>query len=215
MSAFENKIIIQQLEAAFKGSLPGKTAHQKLAHPDRMAMLELQQIQNARRGAVMIALSENKSGAILFPLIQRSNYDGVHSGQIALPGGKFEKQDLKLSNTAIRETKEELGITIYENQIVGELSNLYIPPSNFLVNPFVSYSATSHLHIKDEREVADVIEVNLDHLINEWHAKVRTTSLSNGKQVNLPSYEYKGHIIWGATAMILTEFKMLLTKKPS
>ena len=144
-----------------------------------------------------------------FSLIKRSNYSGVHSGQISLPGGKFDKNDSSLKETALRECGEELGINIDLKKDLFALTPLYIPPSNFIVTPYLAYENFYPKFNPDSREVALHIEISIEELKK---LKIENKFLRNEyrNEYSIPCYIYKRHIIWGATAMILSEFKSLL-----
>ena len=130
---------IDQLKSKFKQPLPGTASHLKLAPPNR-AKEELLEKQNyllaARQSAVMVLLYP-VDNQLRTAFIKRSEYDGIHSGQIAFPGGKKEKTDQNFEETALRETFEEVGIKSDEIELIGQLSDLFIPPSNFIVTQMV------------------------------------------------------------------------------
>ena len=142
-------------------------------------------------------------------LIKRSEYQGVHSGQISFPGGKSELSDASLEETALRECREELGISLEAVPKLIPLTPLYIPPSNFLVSPFITYNPQDPDFFPDAREVASHIELPLFKLME---LEIEQRKLAEGPLQGspVPCYFYQGHIIWGATAMILTEFKVFL-----
>jgi 8-oxo-dGTP pyrophosphatase MutT (NUDIX family) len=190
--------------------LPGRDAQLRLAHTERKMNLARYKIpQDAKWGSVMILLYEEEN-KIKFPLILRPDYDGVHSGQIGLPGGKFESADENLLTTALRETQEEIGIPLNDVEVLGKLTELYIPPSNFLVHPHVGKLNYRPSFFPDKREVIKVIEVPLDDLMDETTVHEKEIKLSNGLQIITPYFYMDGHAVWGATAMILSELKTIL-----
>ena len=190
--------------------LPGKKAQLKAAPANRFKNISKNVInlKRAKKAAVLIYCYPKKEKTY-FSLIKRSNYNGVHSGQISLPGGKFDKNDSSLKETALRECGEELGITIDSNKDLFPLTQLYIPPSNFIVTPYLAYENFYPKFNPDSREVALHIEISIEELKK---LKIEKKILINEYQNDslIPCYTYKGHIIWGATAMILSEFKSLL-----
>ena len=190
--------------------LPGRDAQLRMAHAERKINISRYKIpQDARWGSVLILLYEDEN-KIKLPLILRQTYDGVHSGQVAFPGGKFEAADENLVNTALREASEEIGIIKDDVVIIGELTNLYIPPSNFLVHPHVGAMKYKPEFFPDANEVEKVIEVSLDDLMNESLVNEKEITLSNGLKIVTPYFDLQGHTVWGATAMILSELKTVV-----
>lgn len=190
--------------------LPGQEAQFRMAHAERrINSARYKMPDDHRKSAVMIMLYQ-KYDRIKFPLIIRSVYDGVHSGQVALPGGRFEQGDETLIGTAIRETCEETGVFNKNIKVVGALSELYIPPSNFLVNPFIAVHPHAPGFIPHEREVARIVEMDIEKILDEKLICEKTIKLSNGVSINTPCFEIDGLTVWGATAMILSEFKSVL-----
>ena len=157
----------------------------------------------------MIMLYETDQG-IKFPLIVRPVYDGVHSGQVALPGGSVEHSDRSLLETSLRETEEETGIFKNNVEVIGKLTELYIPPSNFLVTPFVGIHTSKPIFIPHSREVARIVELNLEKIMDEKLIYEKNMKLSSGVTALTPYYDFDGLVVWGATAMILSEFKSVL-----
>jgi len=191
--------------------LPGDAAHQKMAPPERLALIKNLDIENLnpRKAAVMM-LFYPKDTIVHIVLIVRNSYKGIHSSQIAFPGGKVEVYDASIEHTAIRETQEEIGVIAEEIQIVRAFSEVYIPPSNFRVFPFLGYYETEPVFIPDPREVADIIELALDDLLDESHVEVNRISASYREDVDVPVFRVNNHVVWGATAMMLNELKEVL-----
>lgn len=190
--------------------LPGQEAQFRMAHAERRIDKARYKLpENHRKSAVMIMLYKSGNN-IKFPLIIRPVYEGVHSGQVALPGGSFEPPDITLKGTAIREACEETGVLQKNLKVVGELSELYIPPSNFLVNPFIAIHDKKPEFIPHEREVARIVEMDLEKILDEKLIGEKTIKLNTGVSIHTPVFEINGLTIWGATAMILSEFKSVL-----
>ena len=145
-------------------------------------------------------------------MLFRSEYGGVHSGQISLPGGKFEETDESLIYTALRESQEEIGIDPGQVQIIGQLTEMYIPPSNFQVTPVVGYQASRPHFTADPKEVAKIIEIKLEDLLDERNRQMKKMKISLGFSLKVPSYFINKNIIWGATAMILSEFREIVAE---
>ena len=200
----------RQLRQRLVLPLPGTDAQYKMANAERRVNSSRIKIpDNHRKGAVLILLYENEN-KICFPLILRPEYDGVHSGQIALPGGSFEMEDENLQNTALRETQEEIGIFKNDILVLGSLSSLYIPPSNFLVHPYIGMLKYRPHFVPDDTEVAGIIETDLESIMDEKLVGEKVIKLSNGMEIHTPFYGIQNQTVWGATAMILSEMKSLL-----
>lgn len=143
-------------------------------------------------------------------LIERQAYDGVHSAQVGFPGGKVEQEDASLHETALREMEEEVGIDRNVPLFVRELTHLYIPPSRFLVHPFVYCLMELPPLEKDPREVKEIIHMPLAHLLDANSIVEGKITMSHGVAIKTPYFEFEGFKIWGATAMMLSEMKRLL-----
>lgn len=164
---------------------------------------------NYKIAAVQILLYSQKDG-FYFPLMKRTNYNGPHSGQISLPGGKYEKLDKNLEETAKRETEEELGINRKLMNSIFSLSDLFIPPSNFMVTPYLSYLDEFPDFNPDKNEVYEILEVPLNELMNNKLVKSKKIKHSSSMVLDTPYFELQNQVVWGATAMILSELKQLL-----
>lgn len=189
--------------------LPGQNAHKALAPPER-PFLTTQEInlQIPKKAAVLIVIHPNQNNEACFTLTERASYEGVHANQISLPGGKFENLDIHLYNTACRETFEEIGLVIDSTNKHLALTELYIPPSNFLVSPYVT-TYTKTPTYSTNKEVKNVFSVSIHTLLytSLESAIVNTSYLNN---LNVPVFQFSGKIVWGATAMILNELKEVL-----
>lgn len=198
-----------KLKRVLAEPLPGVSAHQKLAsHQVIDARSIIKQVKNPRFGSVLILLYEHQN-TLFTSLMMRPQYEGVHSGQVSFPGGKREDDESPLE-TALRESHEELGIIPSEVEIIGELSEIYISPSRFLVTPFVGKAQKRPNFQLDPFEVESLIEVPLSVLFNDNIQSVQQITLPMGRGLyQAPCFEYDNHIIWGATAMIISEFKTI------
>lgn len=144
----------------------------------------------------------------------RPSYNGVHGGQISLPGGKWETTDTDMAATALRETHEEIGVESSKIRLIGALSPLYIPPSNYIVYPFIGLADSKPDFMADPAEVEALIEINLEDLLDKNTSTLRKVILGDGKTFEVPCYVFGEVVIWGATAMILSEFTELLQSIP-
>lgn len=145
-------------------------------------------------------------------LILRKSYPGIHSNQIGFPGGKLETQDENLMATALRETYEEVGVHPSRVTIVRELTPLYIPPSNFKVSPFLGISGEPLSFTLQDDEVEEVIEVPLRMLLDKNYQGTSILRTSYSPKMEVPVYNFRGHTVWGATAMMLSELRDLIIK---
>ncbi|TBW28939.1 CoA pyrophosphatase [Gramella sp. KN1008] len=197
-----------------KMALPGERAHIKLAPLTRIK--ELSQIdmtgRNPQEAGVMAVFYPGRDLQTHLVLILRKSYKGVHSNQIGFPGGRVEAQDRDLRDTALRETEEEVGIPQDQIEVIKELSRLYIPPSNFWVQPYLGIVEKTPLLTPQESEVEEILEVRLTDFMNEENMISETLSTSYAKNIEVPAYKLNGHIVWGATGMMLSEIRELLLK---
>lgn len=190
--------------------LPGSESHRLLEPPTRKNFPDKPR-RNARRSSVLILIYP-KAGKYYTITILRPQYDGVHSGQISFPGGQFEEGDESLLKTALRETQEEIGVEITEEQIAGKLSDIYIPPSNFLVTPYVAIINEVPEMRKDSFEVEKLIEVSLEDIIHPGAIVRKNLNLEKYGNVHVPCFYVDHNIIWGATAMIMSELRTIISK---
>ena len=150
----------------------------------------------------------NKETSVVF-IVRKSN-SGIHSSQVGFPGGKPEKQDVDLSQTAIRETHEEIGVNIKTIKIIRPMTEVFIPPSNFVVKPYIGYTLKTPNFTPQISEIDSIFEVSLKSILNFNNQKKSIVKTSYGPTISVPSFVFNGHIIWGATAMILIEIVSLL-----
>ena len=200
---------IDDIRGALQKPLPGLTAQIKLAPEYRVENLRAAPPPDARAAGVLILLYPFND-TWHFPLMKRVEDGLVHGGQISLPGGSQEAGE-SLRETALREACEEIGAACAEVEVIGQLSTIYIPPSNFLVTPTVGYVAQRPDFRCDSREVAELIEVPVSTLFDRDVVKREPWSLRD-VTVDVPFYQIGAHKVWGATAMILSEFSMLLAE---
>lgn len=166
-----------------------------------------QKAKNYRKSAVLILLY-HKEERLKSILIERSSYHGAHSGQISFPGGKYEEEDMHLVNTAIRETYEEIGVITSPMDVLGALSPVAIPISQFAVYPFICLIPFVPAIQKEPNEVIDAIEFDVMDFIK--HATIEERKVQAiDRELIVPCFLINGHIVWGATGMILNEFREL------
>lgn len=186
-------------------TLPGKSAHLTMAPDHRIESLMVEKVPpaNAVKSAVLVLLLPF-SEELEVVLIRRNKYNGIHSDQISFPGGKCDKDDTDFVHTACREAYEELGISRSDIKIIGNLSKLYVPPSNFLIFPVLAIAEKRAEYKPDPREVAGYIHAPLSKF-NPSNVLRSRVLAGPGLWIEAQSYIIDGHIIWGATAMILAE----------
>lgn len=165
--------------------------------------------KNPRKAAVLALFYPNEHQETCFSLMERAAYNGTHSAQISFPGGKVEPTDKNMEHTALRETSEEFGISLENITVVKELTTTYIPPSNFLVTPFIGFCLTKPDFIPNN-EVKQVLEIKVSDLLNEKNKTTTIISTSYQKNMETPCFLLNGHSVWGATAMMLNEIKHML-----
>jgi 8-oxo-dGTP pyrophosphatase MutT (NUDIX family) len=203
---------IELLQKLFAEPLPGANSQLLMGSDMRMKELMLTPENEYTKKSGVLILLYPKNGELFSVLIQRPEYDGIHSGQMAFPGGKYELIDADLSQTALRETHEEIGVNSETITITGALTKLFIPPSNYSVFPFVGFTETTPVFKTDPQEVAGIVEYNINCLLDDSIVKVKDINIRNKFSIRAPYFDIGGKTVWGATAMILSEFKVLLKK---
>jgi 8-oxo-dGTP pyrophosphatase MutT (NUDIX family) len=201
---------IELLQNGLKKPLPGQYAQKSMSPlPIDPKRFDFNFSEDPKKGAVLILIYPEGKNAF-FPLIKRPTYPGVHSGQIAFPGGKMEPEDENLAFTAIREAWEEVGILPEDVKLLGSISDLFVPASNFLVSPIIGYSEKKPQFIPERKEVDRIIETPLDLLLRLETRKHRVLEVGGRVKLNAPYFDIENEIVWGATAMILGEFLQIL-----
>ncbi|WP_299123342.1 CoA pyrophosphatase [uncultured Winogradskyella sp.] len=193
-------------------SLSGETSHAKMSPPYRLELAEKmkEKAKTAKKAGVMALFYPNNEGETYLVLILRKTYKGVHSAQVGFPGGRYEDEDKDLMITAMRETREEIGVPEAMMTIIKTMSPLYIPPSNFIVHPYIGVSESTPNFVKQDEEVEAIIEVKLLDFLDEVNSINARVPTSFDVEVDVPAFKLNGHIVWGATAMMLGEIKDLL-----
>jgi 8-oxo-dGTP pyrophosphatase MutT (NUDIX family) len=207
---------LERLQQTLTGPLPGQAAQMEMApapveqYPERWKTP-----QNYREAGVLLLLYQTTDYEPLpdwhMVLTKRPEYPGAHSGQISLPGGRREL-DEPLPRTALRETEEEIGVTVSDQAIVGSLSPLYTPPSNFCIFPFVATISSRPDFDPDTREVAALLEVPINMFFDPAFRDEELWHFENSGSRRVPFFNILGHKVWGATAMILSEFVSLFAE---
>lgn len=204
-SEFTNQI--EKLQSKSLGGLPSQF---KLAPKLRTQFSEaLIKSKNPKQAAVLALFYPDKNNQTRFLLTERASYNGAHSAQISFPGGKVEENDKNLKITALRETFEEVGVSSKNIKIVRQMSDAYIPPSNFLVAPFIGVTNNKPT-FNPNNEVATIIEVLASDLLDNSNLTSVNMETSYMKKIEVPCFKLNDYVVWGATAMMLSEIKDLL-----
>lgn len=195
-----------------KSNLPGVDSHFKLAPLMRVKLgkkLNLDNL-NPKNSAVAALLYPDEHNQLIMVFMLRKTYKGIHSNQIGFPGGKVEESDGTLLTTALRETFEEVGVPASAIQIIKTLTQVYIPPSNFLVQPFLGILQEKPNFVLEEKEVERLIEIPLYQILDDTYLNTKKITNSYTNDVEVPAFQFDEDVIWGATAMMLSEIKDLI-----
>ncbi len=203
-------IFVNELSKHLSEPLPGYASHAKMIPAERLAdMQKTEGLQHAMPSSVLIALFE-EAGDVFTLLIKRTADNGPHSGQISFPGGKKDSRDRTFIDTAIREAGEEIGLDPGQIIVLGQLSPLFVAPSNFVINPIVAVIEPPIKLALNSEEVEYIIELPITKL--EDFVTVQNIEVRGRVLRDMPCFSCNGHVIWGATAMILQELRDVLAK---
>lgn len=202
---------IKQLKERLELPLPGEKAQLLMGSDVRMKELKwLHENRKTKNSGVMILLYPYKN-TIFSALIQRPKYRGTHGGQMALPGGKMEIEDTDIVQTALRETEEEIGVSRNEIRVIGSLTRLYIPPSNFVIFPAIGYVEKRPSFTPSPEEVDEIVEWDIMTLLSPEIKKTTRIKVLKIASFKAPYFDIQNRIVWGATAMVLSEFREVLS----
>jgi 8-oxo-dGTP pyrophosphatase MutT (NUDIX family) len=202
-------VLINNLVERLKRELPSALAHDPMrAIPVGPFKPNFKQSFPVRTGSVLILLYEDNH-ELKFPLIKRPDYQGAHGGQISLPGGKTEPGEDSI-DTALREAHEEIGIKTSDVNVLGRLSEFHVIPSNFLITPVVGAIEYKPHFIPDDYEVAKILNGTVADLIKDDAVFVTEILASGQYKMQAPHFKIEDEIVWGATAMMLNEFRVVL-----
>jgi 8-oxo-dGTP pyrophosphatase MutT (NUDIX family) len=200
-----------KLKAELQKDLPGTEVQWQMASSDRM-MKNFPRVpeKNARVAAVFILLYP-EAGSVYTVFMQRPDYDGFHGGQISFPGGKKEPFDKDIIQTALREANEETGADTSKTEILGTLTPLFIPVSNMIVTPVVGWNEKKPVFNHRPEEVVFLFDASIERLLDPSIVKTKPFKI-RGEMINVKYFDYDGHVIWGATAMMLHELLTIIKK---
>jgi 8-oxo-dGTP pyrophosphatase MutT (NUDIX family) len=199
---------INILKQTLKQTLPGEKAQLQMA-PTNRPNIKIESLKETdyKKSAVIVLLCKDEDDSTFIPLIERETYNGLHSGQIGLPGGKFDANDESLEQTAKRECYEEIGLQNYE--LLSKLTPLYIPVSGFLVQPYLAYYELKNPNfVRQQREVKTILKLKVKQLLDD--SFIKHGNLSPTVDLKHSYFDIDNYKIWGATAMILNEVKAVL-----
>lgn len=202
-----------KLKAELAKELPGEMAHSMMMPMVRDDNLKMPSGNPPpMNSAVLILFYPDEHGHPRFPLIQRPEYKGAHSAQVSFPGGKMEPEDQSLVETALREAEEEIGIQKENVEVVGKMTDLFIWVSNFMVTPIVGILDHRPNFVMDESEVDAIIETDLYDIINPLKRKEDTIIIREKYKIHTPYFDIDNRVVWGATAMMLSELSLIVDK---
>ncbi len=192
--------------------LPGEVFHFKMAPIERLKELKenAYKINTAKKAGVMVLFYPAENLETRLILILRKTYKGVHSAQIGFPGGRFEIGDELLQGTALRETEEEIGIPREAITVLKKLTEIYIPPSDYFVQPYLGITANTPRFQAQEAEVEALLEVPISIFMDDKILITTKLTTSYATEIEVPAFFVNGHVVWGATAMILSEVREML-----
>ena len=198
---------ITQLEITITNYLPGEESQQKM-RVNYDQSIELPFSKNNSTASAVLILLYLEDNEIHFFLTKRSNELEHHKGQISLPGGTQEENE-ELTHTALRETQEEIGINKTSISIIGSMTPLFVPVTGFMIHPFIGYSSNKLEPTPDPSEVEAIFSVNISDLLNETNQTIEKRNI-RGYDVEGPYFKLNNYEVWGATSMILSEFRDLI-----
>jgi len=198
----------KQLKEHLNGPLPGVEAQFRMAPAQRRPLPNFRKPPKKARTAAVLALFIPVDKQPHLVLTERNRYPGTHSGQISFPGGAREPEDRSFTHTALRETYEEIGVAPESIEVLGALTPLYIPPSNFWVQPYCGICRKAPEFKLQEEEVARL-------LITPWrefNQCYKAQDLEVRPDFWAPAYPLQEGPVWGATAMMISELAHLEVK---
>jgi 8-oxo-dGTP pyrophosphatase MutT (NUDIX family) len=205
--------VLRRLREGLGGPLPGHAEFMALSGYPRPDLAAVRLLDPPPKPSAVLALLFPRGGELRTLLMRRPVYRGVHSGQVSFPGGKQEPGDADLLQTALREFREETGADTGSHEVIGALTPVYIPPSNYLVTPYVAYTEALAGLSPDPREVAAIIEAPVSALLREDVVRRGRVPLPDGRSTReVPYFALCGEVVWGATALMLAELRELLRR---
>lgn len=200
---------VDMIEGALRKPLPGLKAQLRMApRPGSLKLPEPHRMPR-KSGVLVVLFPDAVRDDLCLVLTRRTERVADHKGQISLPGGAADPEDASIVHTALREACEEVGVCSDAMRVLGSLTPVYIPPSDFCVQPYVAYLSSPPQFSPQPEEVAEILEVPLSHLLDERNVVVEEWIL-DGEKKQVPYFDVYGHKVWGATAVVLSEFIAVL-----
>jgi 8-oxo-dGTP pyrophosphatase MutT (NUDIX family) len=200
--------LVGDLTLRLQQPLPGAEAHNLLRAFPMGVIPSFEHKTPPRPGSVLIVLYPD-TGQLYFPLIKRPDYLGAHSGQVSFPGGKAEAGETPIE-TALREAREEIGLDAQQVQVIGKLSEFFVIPSNFMVTPILGVLEGKPHFVPDDYEVSRILQGNILDILPDDAIKTAEILAAGRYRMMAPHFEIDGEIVWGATAMMLNEFRWIV-----
>lgn len=204
----DHRARLARLEERLRNPMPGLSAQLRMVPEPRPGQKTYEEVQDTCRPAAVLVLIYPRRGRLHLVLTLRTSKVDHHRDQVSFPGGKMDSHET-ICEAALREAAEELGVPAEAVRVLGQLTPLYVPPSNFCIYPVVGAAEKRPRFRPAPAEVAEVIDLPLDALLDPGGLRREVWSL-NGRETIVPYYAHAGHKIWGATAMILAEFVELI-----
>jgi 8-oxo-dGTP pyrophosphatase MutT (NUDIX family) len=195
-----------EIQAALSGTLPGHAAHNRVMSYPRSTAYEARLLQPPPKESAVLMLLFPKGHQLQTLFIERPANQGTHSGQLAYPGGRLEEGEDHLT-AALRESQEEVGLDPNRVEILGSLSPLYIPPSHFVVQPYVGFLVEEYPWKINPHEVVRVLPFSIEKLMTPDSLITQSVPIQQGgRSIEVQGYAIENRFMWGATAMIVHEF---------
>ncbi|MBD0260992.1 MAG: CoA pyrophosphatase [Cytophagales bacterium] len=205
-----HELYFDKVRRRLGAALPGEKAQLKMAAAGRTRLGTTPMPDAATRTGAVLILFYPHGGLIHVPMIRRPVYPGVHSGQVAFPGGRADETDESIIATALREAHEEVGVRPAEVEVLGLLTPLFVHASNFMVHPVVGAARSRPDFRPDPYEVDALLEVPLTELQDITRIGSKEIIVREGIAIQAPYYDLQGHTVWGATAMMISELLEVL-----
>ncbi|MGD0234313.1 MAG: CoA pyrophosphatase [Syntrophorhabdales bacterium] len=200
-----------RIEAALRRPLPGRAAQICMAPVPRPFDPLKPDHQPRRAGVLLLLYAAEEEGELCLVLTRRTESVADHKGQISLPGGAVDPRDPSTAHTALREACEEIGVCKDDVRLLGELTPVYIEPSDFCIEPHVAYLPRRPTFELQPDEVAELLEVPVNHFLGDDNKAVEDWIMHN-PPMRVPYFDVFGHKVWGATAMVLAEFAAIMSE---
>jgi 8-oxo-dGTP pyrophosphatase MutT (NUDIX family) len=203
---------IEDLQTRWERGLPGRDFQYQMANDTRQIFKIRSAAADARKACVMALLIPNTENDWQIVLIERAKIEGDrHSGQISFPGGQLDADDASLADCALRELWEEVGVPKNKVTLIGQMTDLYIPVSNFQVFPFLGFCAEPVEFNPQVTEVQGILTPSIKHFLDKSNKKYKDIRINETVILqNVPYFDVEGRVVWGATAMMLSELAELV-----